>query len=292
MRTRIFTIHAAKARGAGNPDYVYQDHGIPDVTLPRDRSKERNKAAKAAQREREAVADLLRTEQQRLDVLKQTDPVMKEMIQHREVLKHATDAERKAVEELIRKRQEEQEAIDATTEAGDFLKSQAGDLIAGLVQGGDAAADAWDRVKQSILAAALEATLLGSGPLAGVFGTSGGGLIEFGLNAIGLADGGYVTGTGGDRSDKIPIMGSAGEFMVNAMATRKHRHLLEAINAGADIAAMMPRLALANGGPIGAGPVLPATTGSAGDVPLVRVQILPSSMFRTVVDETSARSCR
>lgn len=64
-----------------------------------------------------------------------------------------------------------------------------------------------------------------------------------GANAIGsfvtaifgggkMADGGLVHGPGGPRSDRVPIMASNGEFVVNAAATRENRHLLEAINMG------------------------------------------------------------
>jgi hypothetical protein len=50
--------------------------------------------------------------------------------------------------------------------------------------------------------------------------------------ALNLADGGYVTGPGGSRSDSIPANLSNGEFVVNAQATRGNRALLEAINSG------------------------------------------------------------
>ncbi|TQS29126.1 phage tail tape measure protein [Microbispora sp. KK1-11] len=46
------------------------------------------------------------------------------------------------------------------------------------------------------------------------------------------ADGGLVTGPGGPRDDRVPILASNGEFVVNAAATSRHRDLLEAINAG------------------------------------------------------------
>lgn len=46
------------------------------------------------------------------------------------------------------------------------------------------------------------------------------------------APGGEITGAGGPRDDKVPIMASPGEFIVNAASTRKYRRQLEAINAG------------------------------------------------------------
>lgn len=57
----------------------------------------------------------------------------------------------------------------------------------------------------------------------------GGGL--FG-SLSGFAEGGHVSGPGTSTSDSIPAMLSDGEFVVNAKATKKHRAVLEAINAG------------------------------------------------------------
>lgn len=49
---------------------------------------------------------------------------------------------------------------------------------------------------------------------------------------IGLfADGGYIAGRGGPRSDSIPARLSNGEFVINAKATAQNRPLLEAINS-------------------------------------------------------------
>ena len=46
-----------------------------------------------------------------------------------------------------------------------------------------------------------------------------------------FASGGPVAGPGSARSDSIPAMLSNGEFVVNALATKKYRPLLDAINA-------------------------------------------------------------
>ena len=57
--------------------------------------------------------------------------------------------------------------------------------------------------------------------------------VRLGFLTIGTyADGGYVTGPGGPRDDKIPAMLSNGEFVMNAEATRRNRVMLEALNAG------------------------------------------------------------
>lgn len=61
-----------------------------------------------------------------------------------------------------------------------------------------------------------------------------------------FAGGGRVHGPGGPRSDRVPALLSAGEYVINARSTRKYFRLIEAINAGR----------FADGGPVGpVGPV-------------------------------------
>lgn len=58
-----------------------------------------------------------------------------------------------------------------------------------------------------------------------------------------FADGGFVSGPGGPRDDKIPAMLSNREFVVNAQDTARHRSLLEYINSGTEIDWMPRRFA-------------------------------------------------
>ena len=51
-----------------------------------------------------------------------------------------------------------------------------------------------------------------------------------GASGVPFASGGNVTGPGSGTSDSIPAMLSNGEFVVNALATKKYRPLLDAIN--------------------------------------------------------------
>ena len=277
--------------GSGNKEYVYQDQGLPRVVLPpnpRSRRSGGGRSASSADREREAIERLMQRERERLEILRETDPVQQEMIRFRETMKSATDAEREALEKIIGKRLEEQKAIEQTRELGSYLGETMQDVSAALVSSGDAAADAWDRVKASILSAILQASLLGEGPLAGAFGTDeSGGFIG---DLLKRADGGIITGRGGDRSDQELVLASPGEFFVNAKATRKHRHLLEAINAGSLLPAALP--AFANGGAFAAPPVLPAASaGGSSQAPgMSRVRIEPSPLFRAVVEEQSRQT--
>ena len=277
-----------ESAGSGNSNYVYQDQGLPRVVLPpnpRGSSARGGGSTASLDREREAIERLMQREREQLEILRETDPIQRELIRHRETMKAATDAEREALEKIIGKRLEEQQAIEQTRELGDYLGETMRDVSTALVASGDAAADAWDRVKASILSAVLEASLLGDGPLAGAFGTDASGGLLGGL--LKRADGGIITGRGGDRSDQELVLASPGEFFVNAKATRKHRHLLEAINAGSLLPGSLP--AFANGGAFGAPPVLPAVSaGGSSQAPgMSRVRIEPSPMFRAVVEEQS-----
>ncbi|KXF92087.1 phage tail length tape measure family protein [Phaeobacter inhibens] len=237
---------------------------------------------------REAIKRLIEREKERLAVLRATDPVLREMARVSDILKGATDEERKAVEKLIGERLREQGVIEETAETKDFFATTGMNALEALALQGASTAEVWDQVKAALARAALQAALLGEGPLAKFFGGGGdGGLFGTFLGAIGLADGGYVTGTGGERSDQVPILGSPGEFMVNAPATRKYRHILEAMNAGSDMSSFA-RPAFADGGliapPVGTAPGTGAA-GHAGRTAPAVVQILPSPLFKAVIQE-------
>jgi len=64
-------------------------------------------------------------------------------------------------------------------------------------------------------------------------GTGGGGWLSSLFKSIpGFATGGRISGPGTGTSDSIPVMASAGEFIVNAKAAKTFQPLLEAINRG------------------------------------------------------------
>jgi TP901 family phage tail tape measure protein len=86
---------------------------------------------------------------------------------------------------------------------------------------------------------------LGISNLPANYNQNGSNPLTAGTYGLGKATGGYITGPGTGTSDSIPLMGSNGEFMVNAKQTAKNRPVLEAINSGADF----PRFA--QGGPVG-----------------------------------------
>ncbi|TCT12671.1 tape measure domain-containing protein [Tepidamorphus gemmatus] len=123
----------------------------------------------------------------------------------------------------------------------DDLRGTATDVLGGfasdLRQGrtlADALANALNRIVDTLIDMAVrslvEAALgplgtAGGGFLGSLFRRADGGIVE-------RATGGIVRGPGTSTSDSIPALLSNGEFVVNAAATRRHRALLEAINAG------------------------------------------------------------
>lgn len=148
-------------------------------------------------------------------------------------------------------------------EAQKYFGNAAVDALEDLIVNGAKAEDVMKRLTASLLKAALQAALLGEGPLAGIFGTRGAGGNVGGLfgmlfgSGVKAASGGHVTGPGTGRSDSIPARLSNGEFVVNAAATRQNRALLEAINSG-----RLP--AFADGGLVGRVPSVTPGMANAG----------------------------
>ena len=187
--------------------------------------------------------------------MRENDPVQQEMLRYREKLAGATEAERAKISELIATRNREKTAIEEQKAAWDSYRDVAYNTFEDLRRSGGDLGGVLDTLSDKIQDMAFQALLLGEGPLAQLFGTSGGGgLIDLALGALfpgqkpagqKLAVGGMVYGRGSGTSDQVPLWGSPGEYMVNAKATAKNRTLLEMINAGADIPGF------ANGGQIG-----------------------------------------
>lgn len=223
---------------------------IEEIISRFNRSGRSGGGARAADREREAIVRLIASEQEQLDLLRETDPVQKEMIRNREALAGATDAERAAVERLISERLAEQEAMEGLQERQDFFNQTLYDAFDGLLLQGASLEDVLGNIARALAQAALQAAILGEGPLAKLFGWttplfsfSGGGEIPALASGGGIPaprGGGKIYGPGGGADDKVLMWGSSGEFMMNARATARYRHLLEAMNNNASI----PRLAV------------------------------------------------
>jgi hypothetical protein len=128
-----------------------------------------------------------------------------------------------------------------------FGGDQAINIIDGLRNHTLTAATAATQLADAFLHAAEQALLLGSGPLANIFGmqsnvaggTGGifgllGKLFAFRSGGVvpGFAPGGMLSGPGTGTSDSMLIRASSGEYIVNADATARYRNLLDAINNG------------------------------------------------------------
>ncbi len=211
------------------------------------------------ERQREALERLIERETTSLDIARQTDPVQREMIRHRQTLAVATDAERSKVEQLITARVRETEALKSASESAEFFGNMGYNALDQLILQGKDLDDVLGSVIKSLISAALKAAVLGEGPLAKVFGITGsifGGLLKpKGLSIAANAEGGYFAGRGTGTSDENLSWISDGEFIVRASQTKKHRALLEAINSGGSLPGFA-RGGLVGGGASGASTVI------------------------------------
>ncbi|MBW6496706.1 MAG: phage tail length tape measure family protein, partial [Burkholderiaceae bacterium] len=94
-------------------------------------------AAGGTEKQRSALADLIDAQMQELALLRETDPVQREMLKHREAMAAATDTERQLVEELIATRLREQEQMQALQETQDFFTGTLYDAFEGLILRGE-----------------------------------------------------------------------------------------------------------------------------------------------------------
>lgn len=145
------------------------------------------KAADAAEPQREALNKLIQSLHDELGVLSASSTVQQEMIRHRETLAEATPKERKAVEDLIgsveRERAAKAEANADLREYTDILKGSVSSLAMAVRNGEnvwDALADnalrALDRITDKILNDVLDAVFQLNGASGG--GGGGGGLLD------------------------------------------------------------------------------------------------------------------
>lgn len=223
--------------------------------------------------ETDSVLELIRAEERELAVLRETDPVKRELLEKSEQLKGSTTAQRSELEGLIRTRMAEKTALDATKAAQDELNSTMKSAFTGWLTGAHSFKDALGQIigKMAEMAASSAFDMIfngsgGGGGGGGLFGDILGSL--FG-GAPKKADGGRIGGAGGPREDNHLIAVSTGEYIVNAAATANALPLLEAINAGMPLDRLIdfiggssPR-AFANGGGIGVGSSAPTSWSQA-----------------------------
>lgn len=195
--------------------------------------------------------------QDQLDVLRATDPIQKELIRNRKALSKATEEQKEKITDLITQHYEEQKALEQKQELWSTVESTAGSIIDGLTDRTKSLSDVLKDAAGNLAGLVAQSAITGKGVFGGLFGGVGIGQLLFPAKK---ADGGMIYGQGGGRDDKVPLWGSAGEFMVNARATARHRALLERINAG------MPVQRLATGGVVGGSIMRPAQNVNAAPV--------------------------
>lgn len=170
-------------------------------------------------------------------------------------------------EQLRTKKKELEDAQKAYNDASKFFGDAITDSLEDLILNGAKAEDVLKNLVKQLAKAALQAALMGSGPLAGFFGTSGtngapGGLWSLLFGSVAKnADGGWIGGSGTGRSDSNLSWVSRGEHITNAKSARKYAPLLNAINSD-----RLP--SFADGGWGGGGrmtvPSVPSQTGGGG----------------------------
>lgn len=114
-------------------------------------------------------------------------------------------------------------AMDGVRDAQKFFATEITDSFIDLVVEGKNATEVVQQLGKALLKAALQAMLMGSGPLAGLFGTAGangavGGILGFLPKLFGFADGGY-TGPGAKYQPAGIV--HAGEYVMSKAATSR-----------------------------------------------------------------------
>lgn len=177
----------------------------------------RDEAAEKAKREAEEVQRLIDHLQMELDILRETDPVQRRLIELRDTLANATGKQREEIERLIEETERERAALDAGQDAADFFGRSIYDALSSLKSGGRDAADVAHDLADALASAALQAALLGQGPLAGMFGLQEGGGLLGSLFSGFFARGGLIpNGTFGIVGEKgpEPVIGTSRGAMV------------------------------------------------------------------------------
>jgi hypothetical protein len=190
------------------------------------------KAADAAERQREALRSLIQQLELERDLERESDPVKREMIRLREILSAATQKEKTDIENLIRTKLREAEANADLREYTDILKGSVSSLAMAVRNGenvwdtmADNALRALDRITDKILNDVLDAVLElngasggGGGLFAGLFGNLFGGGTPTSPHFAGMfASGGLIPdgqfGIVGERGPE-PVIGTSRGAMV------------------------------------------------------------------------------
>lgn len=191
--------------------------------------------ASETEKEAKALQELITSLEAEIEALRVQDPIQQEMIKHREALAGATDAERQKVEELIATREREAALMEGAKARAEFFEEIGTNALDALINKGESFNDVLKNMISSLIQAVAQAALFGSRPFGSLFG--GKSILSglFPALGAGKAAGGMVHGPGDGSVDTFLTPTANGEFIVNAQATARNRHLLEAINSGGKV---------------------------------------------------------
>lgn len=217
-------------------------------------SSARSSSTDSATRERQAVADLIAELEAELRLIGASEAQQRAAAASRMAGAAATDQQRRRIIALNEAIFQETAALDEQRERLQTVADAGREFVGGFLQDiragvkpmdalGNAIGRLADRMLDELLNAIFTVENAGSGNIfgglakfiMGIFGFADGGQISAGKHGPKIqrrANGGMITGPGGPRDDRVPVLASDGEFVVNAAATAKHRPLLEAVNEG------------------------------------------------------------
>lgn len=125
----------------------------------------------------------------------------------------ATDEQRGAISALTGKLFDQKKALDASREAAAFFAESFGQYLSDLIPKIETGNSALDKLLNTLIETAAQALLLGSGPLAGIFGmTSGTTGVVGGL--LGSIFGGFRASGGPVRAGKAYVVGERGPEII------------------------------------------------------------------------------
>ncbi len=147
-------------------------------TKKSDAERQRERQVKTVQREQQAIAELMDGLRQEISLVGASGLEYEKANAVRNLGMSATDGQIAAVEQLIETLHDEEQAYEAAINASEEFASAAFDGLTGVIDGTKSASEAMQDFVKQIARAALQATLLGEGPLAGLFGsTNSGGIL-------------------------------------------------------------------------------------------------------------------
>lgn len=277
-------LNDASSQGAALTEA--QARELAEMTVAR-RESERSAsgAAKASDKEAEAINRVISELEHELSLMGKSDVQKRISNELRNAGAEAASREGERIAALVtaieaQRAAEEQlkAAQEARTQSLEYLFQSGSDALLAMIDNSGRAEDAVKRLAIQLAFAAAQAALLGTGPLAGLFG-GGGGLFGggfsdpwAGLRTVTGFDTGGFTGSG-DRSKVAGVVHNE-EFVVRAGPAEQYRPMLEAMNAGRSIGLFSMPQRMASTGRENAGEITLHIIGEEGPMfrPTIRAE--------------------